>query len=283
MHSAAASQGLLVDSVTDAKASRAGQLSSRNEQPRSRSPAPAVEAPRPPSPPSASPAEPDDDIPAVPAHALSFEVCRHTGRLHVFVQDGASFKHLGSAAPAELVLASAAAAKHAFPFTSSAVRSAAAAFRSVWSSLKAVDQSVLWQAGKPLRLPLDGALQAARDVWKSAPSTIRTAKPIDVIPAPPAGSSGKEYVTLVQPGIEQLKYELHISAEGVWLCRGCSSQPARKQHPRDGTAQVCSLIDMFCSKDCHDRCVRCMIVRWLQLTRRRPQPAYADQPRFPAR
>ena len=225
------------------------------ERPPSRPVAPAVEAPA--LPPSAAAVEADDH-PVIPADTLFFEFSCNTGRLHALQQEGDVFKHLGSVPSAQLALDSEMAVEYPFPYTLPAVRSAAAAFLAVWNALPAVDRNALWRVGKPLRLPFDDSLAAARAVHKSVLSTLRTVKPVDLIPPPPAGSTGPRYVYLPLGNRERKKYSLYISAEGVWLCLACSREPARVQHPEGPSDPLVScLLDLYCSEACHDRCVRC--------------------------
>jgi hypothetical protein len=188
----------------------------------------------------------------------------HTGLLHAFLQDGDDFQHLGFA---RLPFAS----RNAdFPFSLPAVRSAAVAFWAVWESLKIVDHQALRRTAKPMRLPLDDTLRAAHAAWKSAPSTFRIAKRGDVIAAPLAGWKSKKYVFLKQAGSERLRYELYIGANDEWLCWACSKERARVQHPHGGSdPTVTALLELCCSVACHDRCVRCAVVRVQRLTRRR--------------
>ena len=249
------SGGLRVDSVVNAHAGAAQLLPSL--------PAAPAASDAPPSQPGATPPAPEGDTADVPAHALFFEVSCHTGLLHAFLQNGDAFQHLGSA---RLPFAS---RKADFPFSLPAVRSAAVTFLAVWDTLSVVERHELWHAAKPLRLPLDSALQAALAARKLALSTIRVAKPEDVVPAPPADWKSKKYVFLQQAGRVRQPFELYISADDEWLCLACSDKPARVQHPHGGGAdpRVTSKLDLCCSIACHDQCVRCVAACVQRLTR----------------
>ena len=199
----------------------------------------------------------EDDQVLIPADSLFFQVSSNTGRLHAFRREGDGFTHLNSVPPVQLSLDRDTTVEYPFPYKSSAVRSAAAAFLAVWDALSARDHNLLWGAKMPLRLPLDDALEAARAAHTSMPSTKRSVKAIDVIPPPPAGATGPRYVYLRRGTTQRLQYQQYISAEGDWLCRACSREPARVQHPAGPDPLVSCLLDLCCSEGCHDRCVRC--------------------------
>ena len=260
LHGGDASGGLHADAVADAGAGRAAQPPLLLERPPSCPSAPAAETPE-----VLLPAMAHDDEDAEPAAvpaatALFFEVSRNTGRLHAFLPDSAGgFEHLGSVSSLQLKLArlTEAAAVLAPPFTSHAVRSAAATFLEIWDAQPPKDRNLLWQAGKPLRLPLEPSLNAARAAHKSVPSTIRSAKAIDIIPPPPAGSIGPLFIYVRHPhGDGRWEYKLYMSAKREWLCRCCNERPAREQ-PTGEQPTVSCLLDLCCSKACHERCVRC--------------------------
>ena len=251
VHGAHDSDGLVVNNVVDAGPGFVAQPPLRRKPPPSRPVAPAVKAPA--APQSVAAREEHDQV-AVPADQLFFEVSCNTGRLHAFLRDGGVFKHLDSVPSAQL-LDNNIAVDFPFPYTSPAVRSAAVAFLAVWNALSAFDRSVLWRAKKPLRLPLHEALMAARAAHKSEPSTKRSVKAIDIVPPPRPGSIGMRYVYL-RRGTQRLPYQLYISAEGEYLCRTCSREAARVQHPAGADPLVSCLLDLCCTEGCHDRCVR---------------------------
>ena len=251
VHGAHDSGGLVVDDVVDAGPGFVVKPPLMRERPPSRQIAPAVKEPAVPQ----SAAAREEHEQALPADTLFFEVSCNTGRLHSFLREGEGFKHLNSVPPAQL-LDSEAPADFAFPYTSPAVRSAAVAFLAVWNALSAFDRNALWGIKKPLRLPLHEVREAARAAYKSQPSTKRSVKAIDIVPPPRAGSIGMRYVYL-RRGTQRLPYQLYISAEGEWLCRTCSREPARVQHPAGSDPLVSCLLDLCCTESCHDRCVRC--------------------------